>query len=47
MGYDFFGVDLPGHGKSEGKTCLISSIEEFAQHQVKFQRMVYDKFYSD
>ena len=47
MGYDCFGFDTRGHGKSQGDPARINSIKECADDQKGFQRAVLEKFYPD
>lgn len=45
FGFDFFSQDQRGHGKSQGKTVYIPSIDQITQDTIKFHRMVIEKFY--
>ena len=45
LGYDFYGMDQRGHGKSGGKTVHIPSISTITDDTIKYHRMVLDTFY--
>lgn len=45
QGYDYFAMDMRGHGSSGGKTVYIPSIEQVQMEQITFQKKVIEKFY--
>lgn len=47
LGYDFFAMDLRGHGKSGGQISLINSLEETIAENELFHKKVLEKFYKN
>jgi alpha-beta hydrolase superfamily lysophospholipase len=47
LGYDFYSMDMRGHGSSDGQTILIPSVESTAKDFSQYHKMVLEKFYSD
>jgi alpha-beta hydrolase superfamily lysophospholipase len=47
LGYDFYSMDMRGHGTSDGQTALIPSVEIAAKDCDQYHKMVLKTFYSD
>ena len=45
LGYDFYGMDQRGHGKSEGETAYIHSIDAVVDDTILFHRSTLQKHY--
>lgn len=45
MGYDVFTMDYRGHGKSEGETGIVPSIDIIANDTIEFHKKVIEKYY--
>ena len=46
LGYDFFAMDMRGHGNSDGQTVLIQSTQWVAEDTMLFHRKVLSEIYT-
>lgn len=46
MGYDFYGMDNRGHGKSEGRLAYFESIDQLVDDLTGYINKVFETFYS-
>lgn len=43
-GFDFYSMDVRGHGQSDGRTVLVPSIETIADDTHRFHKMVHELY---
>lgn len=44
MGYEFYAMDLRGHGKSDGQVALIPPVEQVAKEYTTFHKKVLEQY---